>query len=123
MFLTFANFDTDSSTTFIENLVFLHYKQLYRKFVKDNLTTKKAKNWLKLKSFSDFGLGRCKIQILQGVLFKKIKIRCKMMQLEYSTHLKSIIAHATISMQNQTNVLKRIDILSAKSKYNLVFCA
>ena len=123
MFLIFANFNNDSSTTFIENLVFLHYKQLYRKFVKDSLTTKKAKNWLKLKSFSHFGLGRCKIQILQGVLFKKIKIRCKVMQLEYSTHLKSIIAHATISMQNQTNVLKRIDVLSAKSKYNLVFCA
>ena len=46
-----------------------------------------------------------------------------MMQLEYSTHLKRIIANATISMQNQTNVLKRIDVLSAKSKYNLVFCA
>ena len=105
---------------FIENLVFLHYKQLYRNFAKDNLTTKKK---LQLKSFSNFGLGRLKIEILQGVLFKKIKIRCKMMQLEYSTHLKSIIAHATISMQNQTNVLKRIDVLSAKSKYNLAFCA
>ena len=97
MFLIFANFHNDSSTTFIENLVFLHYKQLYRKFVKDNLTTKKAKNWLKLKSFSDFGLGRCKIQILQGVLFKKI--------------IKNFL------------ILKRIDILSAKSKYILVFCA
>ena len=45
------------------------------------------------------------------------------MQLENSTHLKSIIAHATVSMQNQTHVLKRIDVLSAKSKKNLYFYA
>ena len=45
-----------------------------------------------------------------------------MMQLEYSNHLKSIIAHATVSIQNQTNVLKRIDVLSAKSKKLSFLC-
>ena len=37
------NFPNDSSTTFpdIKNLAFLYYKQLYMKFVKDNLSVKK----------------------------------------------------------------------------------
>ena len=54
------NFQNDSSTTFpdIKNLAFLYYKQLYMKFVKDNLTAKKkTKNWFDLGPCSNIGLG------------------------------------------------------------------
>ena len=52
------NFQNDSSTTFsvIKNLAFLYHKQLYTKFVKDNLTAKK-KSWFDLGPCSDIGLG------------------------------------------------------------------